>query len=59
MIARKLFWGAVMLGVGAAFTFGLGAAMQQRATNNDTDSYQPGAPPAVAAGKRGEQGWMF
>lgn len=48
-----------MLGVGAAFTFGLGAAMQQRATNDDTPSYQPGAPPAVAAGKRTDQDWMF
>jgi hypothetical protein len=59
MIARKLLWGALMLGIGAAFTFGLGAALQQRATNDDTPSYQPGAPPAVADGKRGDQNWMF
>jgi hypothetical protein len=58
MIARKLLLGAVMLGLGAIFTFGLAVAMQQHATV-DAPSYQPGAPPAVAADKRSDQEWMF
>jgi hypothetical protein len=58
MIVRKLMYGALMLGAGAVFTFFLATAMQQHATL-DVPSYQPGAPPAVAAGKRTEQDWMF
>ena len=58
MIARKLWFGALMLGLAAMFTFGLAVAMQRYATV-DTPSYQPGAPPGVAANKRSEQEWMF
>ena len=47
-----------MLGLGAVFTFGLAVAMQRHATLN-TPSYQPGAPPGVAANKRSDQEWMF
>jgi len=58
MIVRKLMYGALMLGAVAVFTFFLATAMQQHATVG-TPSYQPGAPPAVAADKRSEQEWMF
>jgi hypothetical protein len=58
MIVRKLMFGAVMLCVGAAFTYLLAAALQQHATV-DAPAYQPGAPPAVAADKRSDQEWMF
>ena len=58
MIVRKLMYGALMLGVGAVFTFMLATAMQQHATV-DAPSYRPGAPPAVAADKRSDQEWMF
>ena len=58
MIVRKLMYGALLLGAGAVFTFMLATAMQQHATV-DVPSYQPGAPPAVAADKRSDQEWMF
>jgi hypothetical protein len=58
MIVRKLMYGGLMFGAVAAFTFFLATAMQQHATV-DVPSYQPGAPPAVAADKRSEQEWMF
>ena len=58
MIARKLMFGLLMLGGGVVFTFFLATAMQQRATEA-VPSYQPGAPPAVAADKRSDQQWML
>lgn len=58
MIIRKLMYGTLMLSAAAVFTFFLATAMQQHATV-DVPSYQPGAPPAVAADKRSEQEWMF
>lgn len=58
MIVRKLFYGALMFVVGAAFTLGLAAALQQRATM-DVPSYQPGAPAQAATGKRSDEQWMF
>ncbi len=58
MIVRKLMLGALMLGLGAAFTFGLAVALQRHATV-DGPSIQPDAPPGVAADKRREQEWMF
>ena len=58
MIVRKLMYGALMLGGAAVFTLFLATAMQQHATH-DVPSYQPGAPPAVAADKRSDQEWMF
>ena len=57
MIVRKLFVGALLLCIGAGFTFVLAAAMQQHATVA-VPSYQPAAP-AVAADKRTDQEWMF
>jgi hypothetical protein len=54
---RGLLMGALMLGFGAVFTFGLAVAMQQRATAN-TPNYAPGEP-ATAAAKRTAQEWMF
>ena len=56
MIIRKLMVGALMLGLGAVFTWGLAVAMQQQATAN-TSSYEPS--PQTAAGKRSDQHWMF
>ncbi len=58
MIVRKLMLGALMLGLGAAFTFGLAVVLQRHATVA-APSYQPGAPPAVATDKRRDQEWMF
>lgn len=57
MIVRNLMWGALMLGVGAMFTFMLATAMQQHATVA-APSNHPGAP-AVAGDKRSDQQWMF
>ena len=48
--------GALMLGLGAVFTWGLAVAMQQHATA-DTSSYEPS--PQTAVGKRSDQHWMF
>ena len=59
MISRSLFWGALMLVLGAVFTFGLATAMQQHATL-DTSSYQPGQPSvAGASGQRNANEWQF
>jgi hypothetical protein len=57
MIVRNLWFGALMLGLGAVFTWGLAVAMQQHATA-DISSYKPSAP-SVASGKRADQHWMF
>jgi hypothetical protein len=57
MIVRNLWLGALMLGLGAVFTWGLAVAMQQHATA-DTSSYKPSAP-SVASGKRADSHWMF
>jgi hypothetical protein len=57
MIVRNLWLGALMLVLGAGFTWGLAAAMQKRATEN-TSSYEPSARSATSD-KRDDQQWMF
>lgn len=57
MIVRKLMFGAVLLVLGAAFTWGLAAAMQRHATEN-TSSYEP-ASRSVTSDKRTDVQWMF
>jgi hypothetical protein len=57
MIVRKLMFGALLLVLGAAFTWGLAAAMQKHATEN-TSSYEPSSRSATSD-KRTDVQWMF
>lgn len=58
MVVRKLWFGALMLGVGAVFTWALAGAMERRATL-DAPAYAPAAPSAASSGKRTNEEWMF
>ena len=57
MMVRKLMFGALLLGLGAVFTWGLAVAMQRHATEN-TSSYEPSSRSATS-GKRTDVQWMF
>ena len=57
MIVQDLWLGALMLVLGAGFTWGLAAAMQKHATEN-TSSYEPSSRSATS-GKRTDVQWMF
>jgi hypothetical protein len=50
-------FGALLLVLGAAFTWGLAVAMQRHATES-TSSYEPSSRSA-ASGKRTDVQWMF